>query len=167
MCTRCRRQFVAVDVLQRALLLIGCSFAIKHESLWLAQLQTSGDANPNRLRETSFFNSGEVPKPQTHTPWHTTKTCRLNPPCPTNTLSLGCEQLHRMDFVDENESSRRGSGRRRPLPHGMQAHACSGRRPGRPCMQRRFRKWEVRVLPAWHAGWEGHSAVVCGPGREK
>ena len=159
-CTRCRRQLAAVDVLQRALLLIGCSCAIEHESLWLGQLQSLGDANPIRLRETSFLISGKVLTPQTHALRHATKTCPLNPPYPADTLSLGCEQLHRMYFVDENESSRRGSGRRRPLPHGMHAHACSGRRPGRSCMQRRFRKWEVRVLPAWHAGWEAVYAVI-------
>ena len=151
---------IAVDVLQHAVLLTGHRCAIEHDGWWLAQFQSLGGANPNWLRETSFLDSGEVPTPQTHAPWHATQTFPLNPLYPAPTLSLGGELLHRMDFGDENETSRCGSGRRIPLPHGMQARACSGRRPGRPCMQRRFPEWEVRVLPAWHAGWEVVCAVV-------
>ena len=92
-------------MLQHALLLTGHRCAIEHDGLWLAQFQTLGDTNPIRLGETYFFNSGEVPTPQTHTTCHDTMTCPLNSPYPTPTLSLGGELLHRMDFGDENETS--------------------------------------------------------------
>ena len=165
---RCRRRPTAVDVLHDALLLIGCRCAIEHEGLWQAQFQTFGDANPGWLRETSFLSSGEVPEPQTHTPRHGTKTCPLNSPYAAPTLSLGSEQLYRMEFGDENETSRSGSGRRTPLLHDMRACACIGTRPGRSCMQRRIPEWEDSVLPARSArgklvsaGTRGARMVEC------
>ena len=122
-------------MLQRALLLIGCSCAIEHENLWLRQLQSLGDANPIRLRETSFLISGEVLTPQTHALRHAIKTCPLNPPYPAPTLSLDCEQLHRMDFVDEYESSCRGAVAAED-PYLMackRTHAAGGVRAARAC----------------------------------
>ena len=74
--------------------------AIEHDGWWLAQFQSLGGANPNWLRETSFLDSGEVPTPQTHAPWHATQTFPLNPLYPAPTLSLGGELFTRMQKIE-------------------------------------------------------------------
>ena len=61
-------------------LLIGCSCAIEHEGLWLAEFQTLRDAIPSWLRDTSVFILGEVSTPQTQTIAHATNPFPLNPP---------------------------------------------------------------------------------------